>query len=702
MEITRSEFSARQDEAEERDEESISLTEPGQEAGQAEKDPHRQSSKIVSEKTEEGPVTTGKETPERNDAPAKEAETGRAASGTLPREKTADLTGPATPSGEKKSESFAHTLPTPRKNVIPPRPTSFENPRKTPAGTLKNSRPLENTNKTDADAQARKTENVGAERQRETHDAADEPTLVLPAVKALKRQTSAEPGSQEQLADQPTRELPAQEARSAPSASSANRDERQQRIGESGQRTAVLEKPTTPLPQISPPVEQTRLTELPTTPLPSMLPLKPPGGQRGWLTRGRAIVLALLLIILIINATVTGFGQFFGPHGWGSVFSVPSSSGSNLLNRLEQQLGKQTPTPGATGRPTTTPLTPAQIVNTLLTNMTLDEKLGQLLMVQFTGSQYSPQLSAMISQYKIGSVLIFAANGNIVNKTQLTGLISQMQQNAFLPLAIAIDQEGGTVDRLINLDGPQPSAASIGATGNPQVAYQQGMKDAQDLSSYGINLNLAPVVDVTNVYNPQMYERTYGNNPTIVTQMASAYLQGLQKGGKVVGTLKHFPGLGDVAVDPHYRPPDLTRSLNDLNAIDWAPYSNLIKQGNVYAIMVTHEYVKALDSSEPSSLSPQVIGVLRNQMHFQGVIMTDSLTMDSIHNYYSYGQAAAKAIEAGDDILMGAASPNDVAAMIDGIKQAMSSGAISQQQIDAAVRRILLLKYQMGLLHIHS
>ncbi|HXR66928.1 MAG TPA: glycoside hydrolase family 3 N-terminal domain-containing protein, partial [Ktedonobacteraceae bacterium] len=219
-------------------------------------------------------------------------------------------------------------------------------------------------------------------------------------------------------------------------------------------------------------------------------------------------------------------------------------------------------------------------------------------------------------------------------------------------------------------------------------------------TSYGFNLNLAPVVDVTNVYNPQLYDRTYGNNPAIVTSMAGAYLQGLQKSGKVLGTLKHFPGLGDVSVDPHFRPPDLARSLNDLNKIDWAPYSNLIKQGNVYAIMVTHEYVKALDTTEPSSLSPKVVGVLRNQMHFQGVIMTDSLTMDSISNYYSYGQAAAMAVEAGEDLLMGASSPNDLAQMLNGIKQAVTSGTISQQRIDDSVRRILLLKYEMGLIHV--
>src|SRR5581483_12038090 len=114
--------------------------------------------------------------------------------------------------------------------------------------------------------------------------------------------------------------------------------------------------------------------------------------------------------------------------------------------------------------------------------------------------------------------------------------------NSTIPLTVAIDQEGGTVDRLVSLDGPRPSATSIGATGNPLNAYNEGVRDANDLAYYGFNLNLAPVVDVNNVYNPQMYLRTFGNNPTTVTQMAEAYLKGLQKSGKVLGTLKHFPG----------------------------------------------------------------------------------------------------------------------------------------------------------------
>ena len=210
------------------------------------------------------------------------------------------------------------------------------------------------------------------------------------------------------------------------------------------------------------------------------------------------------------------------------------------------------------------------------------------------------------------------------------------------------------------------------------------------------------MVDVTKVYNSQLDHRTYGNNAALVTKMASAYLSGLQQSGKVIGTLKHFPGLGDVATDPHVGVPQLTRSQSDLEQIDWAPYRNLIQQGNtVHAIMVTHEIVQALDSTKPSSLSYKVVtGILRNEMGFKGVIMTDSLTMEGIAAYYNEAQAAALTVEAGSDLLMGASTPAVLASMIQGIKQAMSNGQISQQRIDDSVRRILLMKYAMGLLSI--
>ena len=427
----------------------------------------------------------------------------------------------------------------------------------------------------------------------------------------------------------------------------------------------------------------------------------PKTAQKGVISRGRTLLLSVFLLVVIINAANVGTPQFIGAQGWAFVLGGSTSTGDpNLLKDVVNQL-RHVPTPGIKTQATPQVITPAEYINAIVNKMTLDEKLGQMMIVQFYGPDYGLEISTMISQYKVGAALIFAVNNNIASKPQLKSLLHQMQVNSSIPMITAIDQEGGTVDRLLNLDGPRPSAASIGATNDPSKAMAEGIQDAKDLSYYGFNLNLAPVVDVTNVYNSQLYLRTYGNNSTIVTKMAGAYLQGLQESGKVMGALKHFPGLGDVGGDPHITVPSLYRTESALSAIDWAPYQTLIAQGNVHAVMVTHEIVTKIDSSKPSSLSYKIVtGILRNQLGFHGVILTDSLTMEGIIAYYTEAQAAALAVEAGSDLLMGASTPNGVADMINGIKQAISAGDISQQRIDDSVRRILMLKYQMGLLKI--
>src|SRR6202011_281788 len=173
------------------------------------------------------------------------------------------------------------------------------------------------------------------------------------------------------------------------------------------------------------------------------------------------------------------------------------SNNANATNPLDAVRNKlhQHPTPGVSA--TATPaLTPAQYINDIIQNMTLDQKLGQMMIVQFRDPTYSFNISTMINQYNVGAVLLFTSNNNIINRTQLTGLIAQMQHDSThngIPLAVAIDQEGGYVDRLVALDGPRPSASSIGATNDTSKALAEGILDARDLASYGFNLNLAPV-----------------------------------------------------------------------------------------------------------------------------------------------------------------------------------------------------------------
>ena len=339
------------------------------------------------------------------------------------------------------------------------------------------------------------------------------------------------------------------------------------------------------------------------------------------------------------------------------------------------------------------PLTPDQYAAMLLPQLTLDEKLGQMIIVQFAGLQPTPDAVQMMNAQGTGGMILYEYN--MSSPDQLRSLNVQLRQLSAIPPLLAVDQEGGTVNRFINIVGPLPPASSLTT---PQDAEARGAQDGGILADFGFNLDLAPVVDVGTA-NPQLYERTFGSDPHLVASLAGAYLEGLQQGGKVTGTLKHFPGLGDTTTDPHIGLPILNRSQADWESIDLEPYRALLKSEDVRAIMVTHELVPAVDPQYPASLSPTLInGVLRGQLGYNGVVITDSLYMGALNQRWSVPQAAVLAIKAGADIVMGPSDPQTVQQVMDQIKQAIANGTLSQANIDTAVLRILALKIRMGLI----
>ncbi|BCL80138.1 hypothetical protein ccbrp13_26030 [Ktedonobacteria bacterium brp13] len=429
--------------------------------------------------------------------------------------------------------------------------------------------------------------------------------------------------------------------------------------------------------------------------------------QRAKMTQGKAALLILLLSVVVIHTLTLGPTQFLSSQGWSyALYGNPNSAANAaaLQNYLTQH---PLPNPAQSGTKATTNASVNQTIDQIVSKMSLDQKIGQMMMVQFVGPNVSLDMSTMLSQYHVGAVLLSNGNQNMSSAPQLKTLTQQLQQNSpGIPLIIATDQEGGSVNRLSDIYGTRPSATTIGATNDPNQAKTAGITDAQDLAAGGINMNLAPVVDVDNLDASMIHQedRSFGTTAAAVTTMAGAYLRGLQQSGKVVGVLKHFPGLGDVPGNAHTDVTTLTRSRADLEAIDWAPYRSLINQGGVDAVMVTHDIVPAIDpQSLPSSISKTVIQtILRDDLHFTGVAITDSLTMQGISNLYTLDQASAMAVEAGEDMLMGATDSAGLQIMINGIKQAVSSGNITQAQLDTSVHRILLLKYQMGLLSLHK
>ncbi len=338
-------------------------------------------------------------------------------------------------------------------------------------------------------------------------------------------------------------------------------------------------------------------------------------------------------------------------------------------------------------------LTPQEYAVLLASQLPLDAKLGQLVMVQFQGTEASPDVVQMISSQDVGGVIFYA--GNIASAQQVRALTGQLQQMAPIPLLTSIDQEGGTVNRLISILGPLPGAAQLA---NPAQAELRGEQDAKYLHDFGFNLNLAPVVDVGTA-NAQLWDRTFGSNQDRVAVMAGAYLRGLQQTGEVVGTLKHFPGLGSTTTDPHVGLPILSRSRTDWERIDLEPYRVLLAEQHVSAIMVTHILVPAVDPNLPASLSPTLItGVLRQQLGFNGVVITDDLTMGALSSRWTLPEAAVLAIKAGTDVVTGAANSAMVEEVTGALKQALAQGILSEARIDQAVEHVLELKLQLHLI----
>jgi beta-N-acetylhexosaminidase len=330
--------------------------------------------------------------------------------------------------------------------------------------------------------------------------------------------------------------------------------------------------------------------------------------------------------------------------------------------------------------------------------MSLDDELGQLFIPTFLCCGYTHATAAMVAQLHIGGAILYAANTAEAARTR--ALTASAQANSPIPMLITLDEEGGGVDRLKAIYGPRPSARQIALSHSTSYAQDQGALTARDMAALGFNVNLAPDVDVQLVAGPDLGSRNFGDNPQTVTTYAGAYLTGLQNNG-VLGTLKHFPGLGDATIDAHEGLPVINRTRDQIEATELAPYRSLIATGQVGAVMTTDLLMPALDPHLPAELSPAIInGVLRGELGFDGVVITDALYMQGIADRYSMPEAGVLAILAGCDMLEGPMSPSQVIAMEDALRAALTSGRLSKERIDQSVRRILILKMRMGLIPI--
>lgn len=334
-----------------------------------------------------------------------------------------------------------------------------------------------------------------------------------------------------------------------------------------------------------------------------------------------------------------------------------------------------------------------------LSRMTLDQKLGQLFMVQYWGYSYSADLETMIHNQYAGGVIMYGAQMNTYNQTKND--IIRMQKKAWMPLLVSADEEGGFVERIMNIFGHRPGALETYQTGNIQNAAKLAHSIAHDLQSLGINTDLAPDVDVPVVMGPDQYMRTWGYTPRSVIQWGGIYLRALQGDGEI-GCLKHFPGLGAATTDAHTVLPVVKRSQSQLYSTELAPYKYFVQSQNRLEnpgmIMTTDVLIPAIDPNVPAELSrPFVTNILRHQFGYDGVVLTDALYMLGIAKKWSLPQAVVLAIEAGNDMILGIRDSHDLSSSVAALKQAIASGGLSMARINQSVERIIALKIQYHL-----
>ncbi len=337
-----------------------------------------------------------------------------------------------------------------------------------------------------------------------------------------------------------------------------------------------------------------------------------------------------------------------------------------------------------------------QLARYYVAHMTLDEELGQLFMAEYYDTYYSPDLDTMVNKLHAGGVIMYAFQMNTFNQTKQD--IADMQKNATLPLLISTDEEGGFVERVQNIFGHHPGALEIYQTGNVNNAVAAGHRIAHDLLSLGINEDLAPDVDVQLVDGPDQYLRTWGYTPQSVITYAGAYMQAVQSDG-VIAAIKHFPGLGAASTDAHFDLPVVKRTRDQIYATELAPFKYFIQTQNQLQspgmIMPTDVLMPAIDPVWPAELSHTFMtDILRHELGYDGVVITDALYMKGISDKWSLPQAAVLALNAGDDMILGPNGSYQMIQMLNGLKAALQNGTLSKARVDEAAARIITLKLE--------
>lgn len=324
--------------------------------------------------------------------------------------------------------------------------------------------------------------------------------------------------------------------------------------------------------------------------------------------------------------------------------------------------------------------------------LTLNEKVGQLMMVGFHGTTAPSHILEWLSTGRIGGVYLFSRN--IESPEQVKKLIDECHAAAKFPILVGIDQEGGIVARLREGFTESPGAMALSASGDMQLAEDIAYMMGQELFAMGINWNFAPVADIThNIDNPSVGTRSAGTDKHQVANVVQAQVRGFQRAG-VAATVKHFPGLGNTATDTHDELARITGSIDYLYEQDLIPFRAAIDEG-VACVMTTHVLFEELDNEHPTTLSPIVLNrLLRDEIGYDGAVCTDCMEMKAITDKYGSDESAILSVLAGVDLVLVSHTKARQEQAYEAVLDAVQSGRITEKRLNQSVARIQALKQQ--------
>ncbi len=332
-------------------------------------------------------------------------------------------------------------------------------------------------------------------------------------------------------------------------------------------------------------------------------------------------------------------------------------------------------------------------IESKLKNMSIEEKIGQMLMVYDYSKEMNNELLNKFEKIKPGGFILFSEN--FESFEQAYKLIEDINNTSEIPMLIAVDQEGGRVARIKNLPDQKiteiPPMYNLGLTEDENLAYETGRVIGEELRAFQINMNFAPVLDIySNEKNTVIGDRSFGNTSDLVSKMALSFAKG-QESTSIISVYKHFPGHGNTFEDSHYTLPIITKSKEELMNLELKPFIEAINNG-AYVIMIGHLAVPSItNDTTPASLSKEIItNLLKTELGYDGLIITDALNMKALTNTYTKEEIYINAINAGVNILL---MPDFNYETIEIITKAIKEGKIEEKNITASVRKILELKY---------